>query len=173
MKIEITRCETRHCLRSALAAILPLSLTLAMTFAGLNARAAIVVRDYYRLGENDPGATDGGAITNAIDIAWTKNLAIIGTPRWTNDVSVAAAAHTGSFRSAYFSGSSYGTNSILNTVTDNFGIEAWVRPSTASGNHTIAYNGDTGLNGWGLVQNGSLFRGLMGASCTPGPRPSS
>src|SRR5262249_15396568 len=66
----------------------------------------------------------------------------------------------------------YGTAPALaSTVTDNFGIEAWAYPDTATNNHYIAYNGNTGLTGWGLVQNGSIFQGIFGGVTYIGSAP--
>jgi hypothetical protein len=51
---------------------------------------------------------------------------------------------------------------LVSTLTDNFTIEAWVNPATTTGGHTIAYNGNTSLNGWGLYQAGTQFQALFG-----------
>jgi hypothetical protein len=62
-----------------------------------------------------------------------------------------------------FTNSAYAlTNSVASTLTDNFGIECWVKPVSAGGVQVIAYNGNTSLNGWGLIINGSTYMALLG-----------
>ena len=57
---------------------------------------------------------------------------------------------------------------MVSTLTDNFGIEAWVNPDVAVGGHTyvIAFNGAG--NGWGIYQSGSTYSGLLGGVGTVG-----
>src|SRR5215468_9860900 len=117
-----------------------------------SARASITVLDYYRLGEDDPGAASGADFTSTRDDVRTNHLTVFDAPFWTTDVSSAASAHTASvFSMQFFQGGPYGIcSNVLTTATGNFGIEAWVKPNTTSGNHCIAYNGSTASNGWGL-----------------------
>src|SRR6266571_2180739 len=138
------------------------ALVLNLCFA-LPAPAAVTVVDYYRLGEDDPGAVNNGYMTSTRDSVGTKNLTVAGAPFWSTDVSASASTHAASvFSFQFFGGGPYGLNSVLTTVTDNFGIEAWVKPTTTSGNHCIAYNGNTAANGWGLYQVGNNFQGILG-----------
>ncbi len=153
-------------LRSALRFTLLLACALAWS-----ARAAVTVVSYYRLGEADPGAVNGGVITTAVDSAGANHLAVSGAPVWTNDVSAAATANTASSLSASFAGSQYGTNAVLTTATDNFGLEAWVKPAGTNGNHCIAFNGITSANGWGLYQVGDTFQALVGGVSVFGSAP--
>jgi len=139
---------------------LALACVAVLLVASPGSRAAITVLDYYRLGETEPGAANSGVITNANDSTGLKNLTVMGGPLWSSNVSVEAASSL----SARFSSAQpqYGTNSVLSTLTDNFGIEAWVNPTITILNHTIAYNGDSGLNGWGVIQSGNTYQGLFG-----------
>ncbi len=122
--------------------------------------AAVTVLDYYRLGEDDPGARDNAPMDSTTDSVGKKNLAVVGGPFWSTDVSSSASGHTASvFSFQFFQGGPYGITSVLTNVTDNFGIEAWVKPATSSGSHCIAYNGNTAANGWGLYQVGNTYRG--------------
>src|SRR5262245_22777360 len=58
----------------------------------LSAPAAITVLDYYRLGEDDPGAFNGGYMMSSTrDSAGTRDLAVSGAPFWSTDVSAAAS----------------------------------------------------------------------------------
>jgi len=139
----------------------------------LPAHAAVTVIDYYRLGEADTNALAGATVnSNSTDSASTKHLARVGTPAYSSDVSAGAALRAGSRLAVSFSGSGqYLTNTILTNVTDNFGIEAWVRPNSVSGGHTIAYNGHTGSNGWGLHQSSSNYTALFGGVIQFGAAP--
>ena len=122
---------------------------------------AITVIDYYRLGEADAAATNGATVDAAsTDSAGARNLARVGSPTYTYAVSIDAALHAGSQLAVSFSGNTQGlTNGVLTTNIDNFGIEAWVRPNTLSGTHSLAYNGSTVANGWGLYQTGATYSG--------------
>ena len=138
-----------------------------------HAYGAITVIDYYRLGEADAGAANGATVNaTTADSVGTKPLSRIGSPTYTNAVSADAALHTASQLGVSFNGSGQGlSNSVLSTVTDNFGIEAWVRPNTASGNHSIAYNGNTSTSGWGIYQFAGTYGGLLGGASIFGSAP--
>ncbi len=118
---------------------------------------------YYPLGEIEPGVASGVVITNVFDSVGTNPLTMVGSPVWTNHVSAEAAARTDSAWSAFFVGGQYGTNGILSTATDNFGIEAWVKATSTNGNECVAFNGVTSANGWGLYRAGGNFQALYGS----------
>src|SRR5262245_21873376 len=50
------------------------------------ANAAINVVSYWRMGENDPGAANGTAATNAVDLIGARPLTFHGTASYSNDV---------------------------------------------------------------------------------------
>jgi len=135
--------------------------------------AAITVLDYYRLGENDPGAASGNAVNSCTrNTAGTNHLAQVGGPRYTNDVPIDAGPHTGSTLAVDFNGVNQSlTNHSAAALTDNFGIEAWVKARNLSGPHVIAYTGNSTANGWGLVQIGANFQGGLGGSGSVGSAP--
>lgn len=139
-------------------------LTLAITPA---ARGAVTVVSYWRMGESDPGAASGVTATNAIDSAGAKNLTFHGNASYANDISATAATRISSSLSVNFTNSAYATNAIVSTVTDNFGIECWVKPTALGGaGQVIAYNGVTGgpgSGGWGLIiAADNTYEGLFG-----------
>lgn len=140
---------------SALVAILNLAPTPA-------ADAAITVVSYWRLGESDPGAGKGITATNTIDSVGSHNLKFSGQAYYSNDVDLAALAHVGSSRSVSFGSGAFASNSIVSTATDNFGIEAWVKPASVSAGQVIAYNGATDTSGWGIIVSGSNYLALLG-----------
>src|SRR5262249_29770917 len=93
------------------------------------ASAVITVVSYWRLGESDPGASAGSVATIGIDSVASHNLKVRGPAFYSSDVSIAALAHLGSSQSVSFGSGAFATNTIVSTATDNFGIEAWVKPA--------------------------------------------
>jgi streptogramin lyase len=127
------------------------------------ARATITIQDYWRLGENDPGAVSGGAATNLLDSVGLKNLTVQGAATYSNDVSATAVARTGSSFSVGFTNNALASSTIVSTVADNFGIECWVKPGAdVTAGQVIVYNGSTATSGWGFLLSGSQFLGLFG-----------
>ena len=130
------------------------------------ARAAVTNVAWYRLGENDPGAANGQVVTNVTaELLGTRPLLQFGSPRYTNAISTLASNRVESSLAIKFNGTSQWlqTNALLSTAVNNFGIEAWVRAANVNpGARAIAYNGNTGANGWGLYQFSNTFRGLLG-----------
>ena len=119
--------------------------------------ATIMVLDYYRLGDVDVGAVNN-AVVNATttDSAGTKPLTQIGSPVYTNAVAFGPASRQASQLAVTFNGSGQGfsNNVVVNTLTDNWGIERWACPlSGGAGNRSIVYNGSTGTSGWGIYQH--------------------
>src|SRR4051794_22900109 len=104
--------------------------------AGLNlflphaATAAINVASYWRMGENDSGAVSGTTAINTTDSIGSHHLTVSGQALYSNDVAAAAFGHTGSSLSVNFAAGAYGRGNIVSTVTDNFGMEAWVKPAS-------------------------------------------
>ncbi|MDB6109253.1 MAG: Fibronectin type domain protein, partial [Pedosphaera sp.] len=120
---------------------------------------------YYHLGENDPGAAAGGTTASTRDSIGTQHLSVFGSPAYAADVSSLATQHADSSLSLNFSnGASYATGPLVSTLTDNFGFEVWVKPTSASSGQFIAYNGDPGYNGWGILQDGNAYRVLFGGT---------
>lgn len=120
---------------------------------------------WYRLGENDPGAGSGGAVNRTTtDVIGDHPLNSFGAPVYSGSVSTNAAGRLGSSLAAQFSGNlQYLSNAVGFTARDNFGLEAWVNAAgPAAAHQVIAYNGDTGLNGWGIVQSGDQYLALLG-----------
>src|SRR5215813_13919490 len=138
-----------------------LILALNLSFAP-RASAAITVVSYWHMGESDPGAGDGIAATSTIDFVGLHILNFRGPAFYSSDVTIPALAHVGSSRSVNFTSGAFASNSIVSTATDNFGIEAWVKPAAVSAGQVIAYNGATDTSGWGLIVSGSNYLALFG-----------
>src|SRR5271167_3340857 len=127
------------------------------------ARATITVVSYWRMGENDPGATAGATATATTDSVGSHKLTCSGQALYSTDVSPAALVHTDSMLSVNFTNSAYASNSaVVSTAQDNFGIEAWVEPTALPTRQVIAFNGSIDTNGWGIVVEGSSYKGLIG-----------
>ncbi|UXI65907.1 LamG domain-containing protein [Tahibacter amnicola] len=144
---------------------------LAAAWFGLScsfAQAQLVPVDWYRMGDNDD-APVGQTLATTADLIGTKPLTINGNSvQVTADVSDAAATKVGSGRSLQFTtrDSDYASGPLLTTATDNFGLEAWVKPlSGIPGDQVIAYNGYFGLNGFGIVlKPDNKYYGQIGAA---------
>ncbi len=124
---------------------------------------------WYRLGEADPGAAPGVVVTNANDLIAGRDLKVSGSPFYTNAVSAGASNDVGSSLAVQFSGTGqYLNSSVFFGATNNFCIEAWVKPNTVSGTHVVAYNGDPTADGWGIYQNGTNYLAVFGGVGTFG-----
>ena len=133
----------------------------------LPAGATVTVLRDYRLGEADPGVTVGLPSTVSVDSANSNNLTMTAAPVYSADTVTSSI----SLISLQFNGTNYGIANTVSNLTDNFGIETWVKTAAASGTHYIAYNGNTGANGWGIFQNGSNYEAQLGGSTVFGSAP--
>ena len=146
-----------------------LALALAAILLGVcPAHATITVLNYWHMGEADPQAAAGRYCTNTVDVVGrdtlTNNSVGGHYPTYTNGVSPAAAAETGSSLALVLTNGQYGTALLATNLADNFGIECWVNPATTvPGGEVLAYNGLRG-NGWGLYQNGTNYEVLYGGA---------
>lgn len=143
-----------------------------LAFAALPAQATITVLNQWHLGEADAGASAGGAGAAAtVDSAGAFNLNKVGAPTYASDV----PPRIGSTLSMAFNGTTdeyMNTTGVASTLTDNFGIEAWVKSNgSTGGNATVAYNGNTSTSGWGIYRLGAdyglLYGGNIGANVSP------
>ena len=150
--------------------------------ASRNAPAAgassLTIVSHYRLGEDDPGAVDGGSAT-----AGTSGVAAVGVNlNLANSGSVNSQTYTSdtpgpeSTLATTFDGDDgYWSPTLPSTRQDNFGIEAWAKFDNATDPvGWIALNG-LGGTGWGIVQVGGQVLGhypgvgnIGSASITPG-----
>jgi len=127
--------------------------------------AAVIVQNWYRLGENDAAAVPGQPVDpNSKDQAGAIDLFPAGTPVYSADVLGGAAPQTASRLAAHFDGASQClSNHVLTVRTDNFVLEAWVKPEIIDGStHCLVYNGNTASSGWGLYMSGSAYVALFG-----------
>src|SRR5260221_7238137 len=148
-----------HTVSLRAAAVLALAFTL-LTLATTSSRAAVTNVAWYRLGEKDPGAASGQLVSSAsVDLVAGHNLKRFGGPRYTNNVSPAAASQLGSSLAVLFNGvNQFYSNTVVSMARNNFGIEAWVLPGAAgAGSYLIAHNGNSAANGWGLSMEVTTF----------------
>lgn len=77
-----------------------------------------------------------------------------GTPQYSVNV---PPANGGSY-SAFFDGSSrLNANSVPITATNNFGLEAWVYPTSIDALDFVVSNGNTNNTGYGIAQSGGFW----------------
>lgn len=148
--------------RRTTAAVIRATAAFALTLA--TAHATVTVIAQYQLGEADANASAGTAVgTTSAPTVGAANLNRVGAPTYSN---ATTSAPRPSPLSVAFNGTSDGlrASALLTSLANNFGIEAWVRPTNATGNATIAYNGNTGPNGWGLFRSGTSYGYLYGGS---------
>lgn len=140
-------------------------LTLSMVSCGALAQVTEIAR--YHLGEADPGAAPGGpGAATTTDSAGAFDLTIVGAPTYSttsSPISPLAMAFAGA--------DGYRFAAPLSTLTDNFGIEAWVFSTSTAGNAVIAYNGNTGSSGWGIFRAGAAYQYLYGGVVFGGSSP--
>jgi len=103
-----------------------------------------------------------------VDSAGTDNLTYSGAATYSSDV--ATSTNFTSTLSVNFTNSAYALGAIPTTVQDNFGIEAWVKPTAPGAGGIIIYNGNTGTSGWGIFLDSSqnAYAGLFGGVDVPG-----
>lgn len=89
-------------------------------------------------------------------------LAATGSPQYSTEV----PSNNGGSYSAEFDGSSYlNSNTAPISATNNFGVEAWVRPTAQDSLNFVASNGSSDNKGWGIaMQNGSWTIAHMGST---------
>ena len=135
----------------------------AALFAASSSHAAITVLASYRLGDADASPVPGTAVASTQPSVGATPLAAFGAPTYAIQV---APGGQPSIRSIGFNGAADRLEGpVLTSVTDNFGIEAWVRSNgRTTDNAVIAYNGNTGNSGFGLFRIGGSFGFLYGGN---------
>lgn len=137
------------------------ALTAVLALGISSAGAAVNVVARYSLGEADSGALAGAAASGTTPSVGSTTLPAIGSPVYST---AGAPATRPSRLSVLFNGSTNGfrTPAVLTTVTDNFGVEAWVRASSTASNSQVVTNGDSSNSGWGLFRSGANWGFLYG-----------
>ncbi|MCW1885216.1 choice-of-anchor D domain-containing protein [Luteolibacter flavescens] len=139
-------------------------LTLAMIAAGNPASGAVTSTAYYRMGEDNPSATPGQKVLSVGNRFRTNEASTSGgEATYTGDVAAEAVERVGSSMAVSFSPDSYlGVPAI--STTDNFGLEAWVRPASSTAEGVVLHNGVSGTSGLGIAQVGNKFQARIGSS---------
>jgi hypothetical protein len=125
-------------------------------------RSPVTTLSYWRMGENDPGAIPGVSTFSTADPFGGRTMTMTGSPIYDASVSATASARVGSALSLSFGAGSYGTNAVIPGLTNNFGIELWVRPNATNVTQCLAFNGNSAANGWGLYLYQGKYQGLFG-----------
>ncbi|HEY1663301.1 MAG TPA: LamG domain-containing protein [Verrucomicrobiae bacterium] len=146
---------------------------LTLGLLGVSAHADITVIREYHMGEADSGAVVGGAATSSADSIGGNNLNMRGDPFSYPVYSSDIPSDTNSSKSISFNGASEGIANLVTNLTDNFGIEAWVKTTATSGNHYAVYDGNSISSGFGFLQSGTsyvaLFGGVVAFGLAPAP----
>ena len=133
-----------------------------------SSHAAVTNVAYWRFGENDPGAVNGATTNNTVNLLG-GTLGIRTNAIYTNVVAAKASNQVGSTLGLRFNSGNFGTNALVSTLTNNFGIELWVRPDTNNVTQCLAYNGNSGSSGWGLyLLSSGQYVGLFGGAAFVG-----
>lgn len=125
-----------------------------------NASAVVTPLGYYKLGENDPGATPGQP-------GQALSLSSGGGPPVQSFLSTTYSGDVGTSLSTIsmnLAGGYYQFAAPLTSAVNNFGIEGWFKASATTGNRVLAYNGDTGDSGFGLFLVGAQIYGVYGGN---------
>lgn len=142
--------------------------SLVLALIPLSCPAAIVVLDYYRFGDDDPGAIAGSVFgATTADSAGSRILNRSRSVLYSPNVPFPTVGGDSNAFSASFSGEPYGSfyhKTCLFDAQDNFGIEVFVNASSTISNKGILYDGNYGHTGFGLVQRGGQYRALIGST---------
>jgi hypothetical protein len=137
-------------------------------------QATVTPLAYWRMGEHDtPMIFFGGTLvaTNLTDETGHHPLTVYGTVGYYTNVSVVASNTTGSSVSAGFLGGAWATNTIVSALTNDFGIECFVKSTDPSTEQIIAYNGHASFSGWGMMIHQTNYCGLFGGVAFIGAMP--
>ncbi|HEY1663303.1 MAG TPA: LamG-like jellyroll fold domain-containing protein, partial [Verrucomicrobiae bacterium] len=138
--------------------------------AGLSLQATVTPVRFYHLGEDDASASNRLVATSSADSVSTNALSFTGAPKYWVE---AAPADPVSSCSILFSTADQGSAAVVTNI-DNVCLEAWA--STGWRNtHVIAYNGNSSLDGYGIILNQTNYLAVLGGigtvatvPCPPG-----
>jgi hypothetical protein len=148
-----------------------LFLLLAVLGIALPSDATVNTFYYWHMGESDAGAIASGASTNTIDSVvrfiltntpTTNGLNSLVYPQYSTNVAPLAATNAGSSLSLQYLGGQYGSAAPIRVLTNNFGVEVWVNPSSNNNTASLVYDGNSSTTGWGLYQFGNSFGAIYG-----------
>ena len=134
-----------------------LTACLILTMHG-NAFGTVTTVGLWRLGDDDGGAVAGGAGNATSTAAVGPDLtARTGSPLYSSDTPGGSSSLSMDFDLGEYYNTTSG--SLPTTADDNFGIEAWVKRDSVSGDQGIAWNGTVG--GWALLTRGTDIVGHL------------
>ena len=122
---------------------------------------------WWRMGENDPGAADGGSTYTAKN-ELGGGLMLPQGARFSADVPNNTLGSTLGLR---LNTGQFGINPVVTDAIDNFGLELWVKPDSADAPQCLAYNGDSSSTGWGIYLANGLYVGVIGGVAFVGGSP--
>jgi hypothetical protein len=134
------------------------AVTLGLLLAATGVQAAITVQTHYRLGEDDPGAAAGQAVTQTRDAIGTRHMEAHFSPVYRNDVSRPAQLQGSSLGIKFETSNNYARNNDFSIASDNFGVELWVKPTSLSANSSYVVIGQGVTDGWSIGRQNGNFR---------------
>ena len=141
---------------------------IANSFVLTSTEGAITVIDYYRLGDDDPGATEQGTgnastVDRGDPLLGANDLLRNGSPHYVGTQGSTAADKLSSSFSMFFApGDRYSSSRVSTLATDNFGIEGWFKPHDTAAAQVLVYNGARGGSGFGLYIFNGTYHGSYG-----------
>jgi hypothetical protein len=135
--------------------------------ATLPAHATIQVQHYWHMGESDINAVAGANATVSLDSVGTNHLIFDPAATYSANISTTSATDTGSILGVSTGPGPSGTTTMISSVTDNFGLEFWVKANTLTNSQSLVYNGHTSgteHSGWGIYISNGAYHGLQGNS---------
>src|SRR5687767_10962056 len=150
------------------------ALLILMTAQSLSA-SAFIRGAYYRLRDDDPGATNGATGNDPTRDSFgdALHLSRFAAPSYSSDIP-ARGPQPNKLSMSFPNGSPaalgfYGRGESLSMIEQGYALEAWVKsasllPGGGTGeNQLIAYNGDPASSGFGLYRDGLNYVARIGA----------
>lgn len=120
-----------------------------------SANAAVTTLAVWRGGEDDAGATGGGTSSSTTGIMGGNTLNVTGT----SPLYSTAITAPGSTMSLQLSGDDLYSAATPVTLTNNVGMEAWVRPTSIDAFDFAISNGGFSVNtGYAILQDGGFWK---------------
>ncbi len=141
----------------------------AQTVALSTASAVVTTLGLWTLGENDAGAVNGGTGNSTTTGTGGGNNLNLSGPATTYTSTLTAP---GSSLAMTFGGGTVYSAGTVTSLTNNVGMEIWVRPTSLDGFDFVMANGGSGNVGYGIVQIGGqwaiihngVLQGAVGAT---------
>ncbi len=135
---------------------------LSLMASHLVAHAAVTDVSHWRMGDQDPSSNPLTFATNTTDQTGGRTMTLFTSAGGFKPIYQADAppVPAGNSKSLVFSLGAAGYAPLIPSLTDNFGIELWVKPNDITSTSYLAWNGASN-NGWGFVKIGNVYQGVI------------